>query len=99
MDERKRKIKNDVRKLANARRAAFTTFMNEERQETERKRKRIQDRIDQIKTDIRKEEQNAHPIPERLERFRASLKREQENMRRLLKREIEERRRELKEMK
>ncbi|XP_051720198.1 GTPase IMAP family member 9-like isoform X2 [Ctenopharyngodon idella] len=88
--ERKRKIKNDIRKLANVRRAAFTASINEERQETERKRKRIQDRIDQIEADMNKEERNVRPIPARLKRFRASLKRERENMRRLLNREMEE---------
>ncbi|XP_067218253.1 GTPase IMAP family member 4-like [Chanodichthys erythropterus] len=90
MAERMKKIKQEVRKMANDRWCSFIASMNEERQETERKRKRLQGRIKQIEMDIRKEEQNAHPIPERLERFRASRNREQENMRRLLNREMEE---------
>ncbi|KAK9980351.1 hypothetical protein ABG768_013717 [Culter alburnus] len=90
MAERMKKIKQEVRKMADDRWRSFIASMNEERQETERKRKRIQGRIKQIETDIRKEEQNAHPIPERLEQFRASLNREQENLRRLEEREMEE---------
>ncbi|XP_051720191.1 GTPase IMAP family member 9-like [Ctenopharyngodon idella] len=90
MAERMKQIKQEVRKLADVRWRLFIASMNEERQETERKKKRIQGRIKQIETDIKKEEQNVQPIPERLERFRASLNREQVNMRRLEEREMEE---------
>ncbi|XP_077086606.1 GTPase IMAP family member 6-like [Siphateles boraxobius] len=90
MAERKRKIRNDVRKLANVRRAAINTSADEERRETERRRKRIRSRIDQIQTDIQEEEQNVRPIPDRLERFRAALRREKEKRRRLQEREKQE---------
>ncbi|XP_067309559.1 GTPase IMAP family member 7-like [Pseudorasbora parva] len=88
--ERKRKIINDVRKMANVRRAAINASMNEEKQDTERRKRRIQCKIDAIQMDIEKEEQNERPIPERLRRFRASLEKERENLRRLEEREIEE---------
>ncbi|KAL0201902.1 hypothetical protein M9458_005089, partial [Cirrhinus mrigala] len=90
--ERMKKIKEEVRKMADVRRSAFLSDMNEERQETEQKRKRIQRRIDQIQADIKKEEQNVQPIPERLRRFTTSLQAELENMRRLEERLIEEER-------
>ncbi len=90
--DRTRKIKEEVRKMSDVRWRAFISYMNEERQETEQRRKRIQRRIDQIETDIMKEEQNVQPIPERLRRFRASLQKELENMRRLKERRMEEER-------
>uniref|UniRef100_A0A8C1KAR5 Si:ch1073-185p12.2 n=1 Tax=Cyprinus carpio TaxID=7962 RepID=A0A8C1KAR5_CYPCA len=89
--ERTRKIKEEVKKMADARWRAFISDVNEERQETERRKKRIQVRIDRIETDIEKEKQNVEPIPARLRRFRASLQKELENMRRLEEREMEER--------
>ncbi len=88
--ERKKKIKKEVRKMADVRRAAFMAEMNEEKQDIERKRKHIQHRIDRIETDIKKEEKNEQPIPERLRRYKASLKREQKNMKRLEERGMEE---------
>ncbi len=90
--DRTRKIKEEVRKMSDVRWRAFISNMNEERQETERRRKHIQRRIDQIETDIKKEEQNVQPIPERLRWFRASLQKELENMRRLKERRMEEER-------
>ncbi|KAL0201899.1 hypothetical protein M9458_005086, partial [Cirrhinus mrigala] len=90
--ERMKKIKEEVRKMAGVRRCALLSDMNEERQETEQKRKRIQRRIDQIQVDIKKEEKNVQPIPERLRRFTTSLQAELENMRRLEERLIEEER-------
>ncbi|XP_058604061.1 GTPase IMAP family member 4-like [Onychostoma macrolepis] len=92
MDERTRKIKEEVRKMADVRWRAFISDMNEEKQETERRRKRIQDRIDRIKMDIKKEDQNVRPILERLRRFRASLQKELENMIQLEERRMEEER-------
>ncbi|XP_067220142.1 GTPase IMAP family member 4-like [Chanodichthys erythropterus] len=88
--ERMKKIEKEVKKLADDRWRSIIVSMNEERQDIERKRKRIQKRIDWIEKDIKKEEQNARPIPARLKRFRASLKREQDNMRSLEEREMEE---------
>ncbi|XP_042624213.1 GTPase IMAP family member 7-like [Cyprinus carpio] len=88
--ERTRKIKEEVKKMADARWRAFISDVNEERQETERRKKRIQVRIDRIETDIEKEKQNVRPIPARLRRFRPSLNREQQNMRRLEERRTEE---------
>uniref|UniRef100_A0A673M1A9 Si:ch1073-185p12.2 n=1 Tax=Sinocyclocheilus rhinocerous TaxID=307959 RepID=A0A673M1A9_9TELE len=61
--ERTRKIKEDVKKMADLRRAEFIAAMNQERQETEQKRKFIQGRIGQIQMEIKKAEQN-------LQRFR-----------------------------
>ncbi|KAI2668030.1 GTPase IMAP family member 4 [Labeo rohita] len=90
--ERMRKIKQEVRKIADVRWRAFLSDMNEERQETERRRKRIQRRIDQIQADIKKEEQNVQPISERLRRFTASLQTELVNMGRLEERRMEEER-------
>lgn len=90
MAERVKQIKKEVKKLADDRWGSFIASMNEERQDTERKRKRIQNRIDRMEKEIKNEEQNARPIPERLERFRATLKREQENLRTLEEREMEE---------
>lgn len=78
--------------MADVRWQAFISYMNEERQETEQRRKRIQRRIDQIETDIKKEDQNMQPIPERLRRFTASLQKELENMGRLEERRMEEER-------
>ncbi|KAI2668031.1 GTPase IMAP family member 4 [Labeo rohita] len=83
MAERNKKIKKVIRKMADVRWSAFTAAMNEEKQETEQKKKRIQGRIDQIQADIKKEKQNVQPIPARLRRFTASLRKEQENLRRL----------------
>ncbi len=97
--ERTRKIKEEVRKMADVRWRAFISDMNEERQETERRRKHIQERIDQIETEIMKEEQNVQPISERLKRFRVSLLKELENMRRLEKRRMEEERERMKRKK
>ncbi|XP_077078276.1 GTPase IMAP family member 7-like [Siphateles boraxobius] len=88
--ERMKKIEKEVGKMADDQLRSFIAFMNEERHEAERKKKRIQGRIKQIETDIKKEEQNAQPFPARLGRFRASLEREQENMRRFEEREIGE---------
>ncbi|XP_016116248.1 GTPase IMAP family member 4-like [Sinocyclocheilus grahami] len=79
--ERTRKIKEDVKKMADLRRAEFIAAMNQERQETEQKRKFIQGRIGQIQMEIKKAEQN-------LQRFRASLRMEQENLRTLVEREM-----------
>ncbi|XP_073704542.1 uncharacterized protein [Garra rufa] len=90
MAERKRKIKKEVRKMADVRWAAFMAEMNEDKQEIERKKKLIQNRIERIETNIKKEERNEKTIPERLRRYRASLKREEENRRRLKDREMEE---------
>uniref|UniRef100_A0A8C1KBE7 Si:ch1073-185p12.2 n=1 Tax=Cyprinus carpio TaxID=7962 RepID=A0A8C1KBE7_CYPCA len=90
--ERTRKIKEEVKKMADARWRAFISDVNEERQETERRKKRIQGRIDRIETDILKEDQNVEPIPARLRRFTVSLQTELENMRRLEEREMEEER-------
>uniref|UniRef100_A0A673H067 Si:ch1073-185p12.2 n=1 Tax=Sinocyclocheilus rhinocerous TaxID=307959 RepID=A0A673H067_9TELE len=90
--ERTRKIKQEVKKMADARWRAFISDVNEEKQETERRRKRIQVRIDQINTDILKEDQNVEPIPARLRRFTESLQTELENMRRLEERQMEEER-------
>ncbi|KAK2900358.1 hypothetical protein Q8A67_008473 [Cirrhinus molitorella] len=90
--ERARKIKEEVRKMADVRWRAFLSDMNEERQETERRRKRIQRRIDQIQEDIKKEEQNVEPIPERLKRYSMSLQTELENMGRLEERRMEDER-------
>ncbi|XDV28376.1 hypothetical protein PO909_031702 [Leuciscus waleckii] len=84
-----KKIEKEVKKLADDRWRSFIVSMNEERQDTERKRKRIKSRIDQIENDIRKEEQNVRPIPARLKRYRASLQREKEKLRRLLDKEEE----------
>ncbi|KTG37664.1 hypothetical protein cypCar_00045053 [Cyprinus carpio] len=90
--ERTRKVKQEVKKMADARWREFFSYINEERQETERRRKRIQRRIDQIEKDIKKEEQNVRPIPERLARFTESLQTELENMGRLEDRRMEEER-------
>ncbi|XP_073705827.1 uncharacterized protein [Garra rufa] len=90
--ERTRKIKEEVRKVSDVRWRAFLSDMNEERQETERRRKRIQRRIDQIQADIMKEDKNEEPIPERLKRFTTSLQMELENMGRLEERRMEEER-------
>ncbi|XP_039517063.1 GTPase IMAP family member 9-like [Pimephales promelas] len=86
--ERKRRIINDVRKLANVRRAAFSASVREERRDSERARARIRGGIDQIEEEILREEER--PIPARLKRLRASLKREKERLRRLEERENEE---------
>ncbi|XP_067309467.1 GTPase IMAP family member 4-like [Pseudorasbora parva] len=90
MAERMQKIKTEVRKLADDRWLPFITSMNEERQDAERKKKRIQDRIKQIEADMKKEELNVPAFPERLKRFRASLERERESLRRLEERQMEE---------
>ncbi len=90
--ERTRKIKKEVREMADARWRVFISDMNEDRQEAEQRRKRIQRRIDRIETDIKKEEQNTPPIPERLRRFTSSLQTELENMGRLEERRMEEER-------
>ncbi|XP_056125578.1 uncharacterized protein LOC130103354 [Rhinichthys klamathensis goyatoka] len=90
MAERMKKIKKEVRKLADERWRSFIVSMNEERQDTERKRKRMQSGIDQIEKDIRKEKKNVRPIPARLKRYKASLKRELEKLSRLLDKETEE---------
>ncbi|XP_042575251.1 GTPase IMAP family member 9-like [Cyprinus carpio] len=92
MAERKKNIKRQVRKMADARWRAFISYMNEEKQETEQRRKRIQGRIDQTEMDIKKEEQNVRPIPERLSRFRVSLQKELENMGQLEERRMKEER-------
>lgn len=89
MAERKKKIKKEVRKLADDRWRSFIVSMNEERKDAERRRKRIKSRIDQIKNDIKKEEQNVRPIPARLKRYRGSLQREKEKLSRLLDKEEE----------
>ncbi|XP_043079559.1 GTPase IMAP family member 4-like [Puntigrus tetrazona] len=90
--ERARKIKEEVKNAADVRRRALISYMNEERREADQRRKRVQRRIDQIQTDVMKEEQNVRPIPERLRRFAASLRAELENMRRLEQRCMEEER-------
>uniref|UniRef100_A0A8C1S9T6 Si:ch1073-185p12.2 n=2 Tax=Cyprinus carpio TaxID=7962 RepID=A0A8C1S9T6_CYPCA len=79
--ERTRKIKQEVKKMADLRRAEFIAAMNQERQETEQEKKFIQGRIGQIQMEIKKEEQN-------LPQFRASLRMEQENLRTLVEREM-----------
>ncbi len=89
-EKRKHDIEKKVRKMSDVRWRVFTASMNEERQETERKKKCIQGRIDQIQKDIENEKQNVQLIPARLRRFRASLQKELENMRKVKKREIEE---------
>ncbi len=91
-DARTRKIKLEVRKMADARWRVFISDMTEERQETEQRRKRIQRRIDRIDSDIKKEDKNTQPIPERLRRFTSSLQTELENMGRLEERWMEEER-------
>ncbi|XP_026061198.1 GTPase IMAP family member 4-like isoform X2 [Carassius auratus] len=92
MAKRMGKVKQEVRKMADARWHDFLAYINEERQETEQGKKRIQRRIDQIETDIKKEQQNVQPIPERLRRFIESLQTEMENMGRLEERWMEEER-------
>lgn len=83
IDERRSKIKEEVQKEADDRWAAFTADMEEDRKDSEKIKKRAQDRIERIVTDTINEEQNVKPIPERLVRLRASLKMEQKNIRRL----------------
>ncbi|XP_051554615.1 GTPase IMAP family member 9-like isoform X1 [Myxocyprinus asiaticus] len=92
MTEKINKMKAEVQKLADARWGMFTAAMKEERKETEIKRKRVQDRIDQIKMDIKKEEQHVRPIQARLTRFRAALEWELVILRRLEEKAIEEER-------
>ncbi len=89
-EKRKADIEKKVRKMSDVRWRVFTASMNEERQATERKKKCMQGRIDQIQKDIEKEKQNVQLIPARLRRFRASLQKELENMRKVKKRELEE---------
>lgn len=91
IDERRSKIKEEVQKEADDRWAAFTVDMNEDRKDSEKIKKRAKDRIERIETDIINEEQNVKPIPERLERLRASLKMEQKYIRRLEEEEARER--------
>ncbi|XP_065118432.1 uncharacterized protein [Paramisgurnus dabryanus] len=95
IDERRtNNIRADVQKMADDRWTAFTADMKEDRQDSERKKKRVQGRINQIVSDIKKEEQNEKPIPERLRRWRESLEMDQMILRRL---EEEEREREERE--
>ncbi|XP_073713861.1 uncharacterized protein [Misgurnus anguillicaudatus] len=78
IDERRTiNIRADVQKMADDRWTAFTADMKEDRQDSMRKKKRVQGRINQIKSDIKKEEQNEKPIPERLRRWRESLEKDQ----------------------
>ncbi|KAK7163797.1 hypothetical protein R3I93_007769 [Phoxinus phoxinus] len=88
--ERMKKIEKEVRKMADDQLRSFIAFVKEERDDAERRKKRIRNRIKQIETDIKKEEQNARAIPARLKRFRASLQREQEDIRRFQEREMED---------
>ncbi|KAG1932116.1 GTPase IMAP family member 7-like [Pimephales promelas] len=88
--ERMKKIKKEVGKMADDQLRSFVASVNEERQDAMRTKKRVQDRIQQIQTDIKKEKQNARPIPARLTRLWASLVREQERLTRLVEREMEE---------
>ncbi|KAF4117915.1 hypothetical protein G5714_002468 [Onychostoma macrolepis] len=90
--ERTRKIKEEVRKMADLSRAEFIAAMNQEREKTDRKRKLIQAKIAQIQMEIKKEEQH-------LQWFRASLSKEQENLRREMKKEKERIEKEEKKMK
>nr|XP_055059712.1 GTPase IMAP family member 4-like [Misgurnus anguillicaudatus] len=76
-------IRADVQKMADDRWTAFTADMKEDRQDSVRKKKRVQGRINQIKSDIKKEEQNEKPIPERLRRWQESLEMDQMIFRRL----------------
>ncbi|XP_051556892.1 GTPase IMAP family member 9-like [Myxocyprinus asiaticus] len=92
MTERIKKIAVEVQKMADAHWGAFKAAMEEERQETARKRKRVQGRIYQIKMDIEKEVQHVRPIQTRLMRFKASLQRKLVILRRLEEREMEEER-------
>lgn len=90
--ERTRKVKEEVRKMADLRRTEFIAAMNQEREETERRRKFIQAKIAQIQMEIKKEEQHLQP-------FRSYLSKEQENLRREMKKEMERIEKEDKQMK
>uniref|UniRef100_A0A9J8A3Q6 Si:ch1073-185p12.2 n=1 Tax=Cyprinus carpio carpio TaxID=630221 RepID=A0A9J8A3Q6_CYPCA len=92
MDKRMKKIKQEVRKMADARWRAFISDISEERRNAKRRIKRIQRRIDQIETDTEMEEQDVRPIPARLKRFEVSLKKQLKNMRRMQKREMKKER-------
>ncbi|KAL0201904.1 hypothetical protein M9458_005091, partial [Cirrhinus mrigala] len=94
-----RKIKEEVRTMADVRWRAIVSDMNEQRQKTEQEKKHIQDRIDQIDMEIMKEEQNVQPITARLRRFRVSLQEEQDILRRLQKRGMEKERQRIKRKK
>ncbi|KAI7810027.1 putative GTPase IMAP family member 4, partial [Triplophysa rosa] len=93
-ERRTMKIKEEVQREADDRWAALTADVRGDTQDSEKMKKRVRGRIERIETDIKKEEQNVHPIPERLTRMRASLEMEQKNLRRL---EMEEREREKRE--
>lgn len=93
-EKRVMKIKQEVQKEADDRWAAFTADLNKDRQDSDKIKKRVRARMNQIDADMKKEEANVKPIPERLVRLRASLEMEQINLRRL---EEEERKREQRE--
>ncbi|XP_058607444.1 GTPase IMAP family member 4-like [Onychostoma macrolepis] len=92
MKKRMKKIKIEIRKMADVRWCAFISDINEDRCKTKRKIKCIQRRIDRIETDIETEEQNVRLIPAGLKRFEAFLKRQLKNMRRMQKREMKKER-------
>ncbi|KAA0719580.1 GTPase IMAP family member 4 [Triplophysa tibetana] len=82
-ERRTMKIKEEVQKEADDLWAAITADMKEEAQDSEKMKKCVEGRIGLLETDIKREEQNVKPIPERLKRMRASLETEQMNLGRL----------------
>lgn len=80
IEERVQKMKEEVRRMADDRWAAFTASLNKEKQEMDREKKCRQDKIKQIEADIKKEEQ-------KIQQLRVNLWNEQQKMRGFLERE------------
>ncbi|XP_068069151.2 GTPase IMAP family member 7-like, partial [Danio rerio] len=84
IEERVQKMKEEVRRMADNRWAAFIASLNKEKQEMDREKKCRQDKIKQIEADIKKEEQ-------KIQQLRVNLWNEQQHMRGFQERErIEE---------
>ncbi|XP_056324505.1 GTPase IMAP family member 9-like [Danio aesculapii] len=83
IDERMQKMKEEVRRMADDRWAAFIASLNKEKQEMDREKKRRQNRIKEIEADIKKEEQ-------KIQQLRVYLWNEQKNMGGFLERERNE---------
>ncbi|XP_053343263.1 GTPase IMAP family member 9 [Clarias gariepinus] len=78
-----RKAKQEVRKIAERRKADISKGLDEEMQEIERCRKYSQGRIDQLIIDIKKETENKHADSCRLQRLNRYLQRENETLKNL----------------
>ncbi|KAK3534068.1 hypothetical protein QTP86_001183 [Hemibagrus guttatus] len=80
LDELIKKAKEEVRQIAERRRASIIKGLEEEKQEIQRRRKQIQRNINELTVEVRKENQKLHTDPARLHNLRIHLQREKNSL-------------------